>query len=297
MNKVTTASGQAIIHVNNFDLTKTLECGQCFRWSKNHDGSYTGVVQGKIVSARQKEDELLLYPASLDEVERVWIPYFDLKKDYGSMNQQILQQAPWMKKAADLGTGIRLLKQDPWETVMTFIFSANNNIPRITASVSCLAKTFGKYLGEGEDGPRHAFPSPDALQQLSLEDWQACGAGYRAACLMKTAAQWETHYQELIKVSAPIKELPLYHRQILEKLPGVGPKVSACISLYGLGHHNQFPVDVWIRRRVKALWPDAPETDRQIEEAAVLMFGDAAGYAQQLLFYEARHSKLVSLHK
>lgn len=288
-------SGQAVIEVKHFDLRKTLECGQCFRWHKNQDGSYTGVVQGRMVTARQKEDQLILNPTSLAEVESVWIPYFDLQRDYGSMNKQVLRQAPWMKKAVDLGAGIRILKQDPWETTITFIFSANNHIPRITASVACLAKSYGVYLGEGEKGSYHAFPTLEALRQISLAAWQQCGAGYRAVYLIKTAEQWEDHYKEIIKKSAPKKELPGYHRRMLEMLPGVGPKVSACINLYGMGHHNQFPVDVWIRRRVKALWPEAPETDREIEQSALRLFGNAAGYAQQLLFYEARFKKHSTL--
>lgn len=290
-----TAAGKAFIKVDNFDLAKTLECGQCFRWHMNGNGSYTGVVQGRRITAFQKGDELILDAASQAEVEKVWVPYFDLDRDYAAMNEQILQQAPWMKKAVDLGTGIHILKQDPWETAITFIFSANNHIPRITASVACLAKRYGAYLGESEKGACHAFPTPAVLGQISLADWQQCGAGYRGGYLLKTAAIWEEQYKEMIKVSASKKELPGDQRRILEKLPGVGPKVSACISLYGLGHHNQFPVDVWVRRRVKALWPEAPETDREIEQLALSLFGNAAGYAQQLLFYEARGKKHSTL--
>ncbi len=288
-------SGQAVIEMKHFDLAKTLECGQCFRWHKNQDGSYTGVVQGRIVTARQKADQLILNPVSLDEVESLWIPYFDLQRDYGSMNKLVLEQAPWMKKAADVGAGIRILKQDPWETTITFIFSANNHIPRITASVACLANRYGVNLGEGELGPFHAFPTPEVLRQISLAAWQQCGAGYRAAYLMKTAEQWENHYKNMRKVSSSKKELTTRHRRMLEMLPGVGPKVSACINLYGMGHHKQFPVDVWIRRRVKALWPEAPDTDREIEQSALRLFGNAAGYAQQLLFYEARFKKHSTL--
>jgi len=283
-----TTTGMASMEVGHFDLAKTLECGQCFRWQKNRDGSYTGIVQGRIITARQTENQLLLHPASRDEVEKIWVPYFDLERDYSTFNRRILRRAPWMKTPVSLGAGIRILKQDPWETAITFIFSANNHIPRITASVACLAKTWGTYLGEGAGGAYYGFPTPERLQQLSLEDWRRCGAGYRATYLSKTTEQWESHYREMMKARVSRKELPEHHRRMLEKLPGVGPKVSSCINLYGLGHHKQFPVDVWIRRRVKALWPGAPESDCAIERSAVELFGEAAGYAQQLLFYEAR---------
>lgn len=276
------------MEVTHFDLAKTLECGQCFRWHNNQNGGYTGVVQGRIITAWQKGNQLMLYPTNLEEVENVWVPYFDLERDYSTFAGRILEQAPWMKKPVALGQGIRILKQDPWETTITFILSANNHIPRITASVACLAKNWGPYLGEGEKESYHGFPTPQSLRQINLEDWRRCGAGYRAEYLMKTAEQWEHHYGEILQVEASQETLPDYHRRILEKLPGVGPKVSACISLYGLGHHSQFPVDVWIRRRVKALWPKSPESDKDIEQSALKMFGEAAGYAQQLLFYEAR---------
>ncbi len=276
------------LKVKDFDLAKTVDCGQCFRWSRQEDDSYIGVVQGKILHIYQRDDVLTLRPTTLDDMKGLWLDYFDLWRDYSMMHRRIISKGPWMAGAAAAGKGIRILKQDPWETTITFILSANNHIPRISASVASLATRYGDYAGEFQGKAYYGFPSFEALGQLTLEEWQQCGAGYRAPYLVKTAQEWPGCFDALNNHLSMSSQKHQNHRQVLETLPGVGPKVSSCISLYGLGYHRQFPVDVWVRRRVKALWPEAPSSNRDIETKAIDLFGDAAGYAQQLLFYEAR---------
>jgi N-glycosylase/DNA lyase len=280
----------AALTVNTFHLGKTLESGQCFRWKREKDGSFTGVVKGRILNVRQESNLLLLYPVTPEEVKRLWIFYFDLDRNYELFNQNILQRAPWMSVPLQAGRGIRLLRQDPWETVITFIFSANNHIPRITASIASLSKTYGAVIGEYEGHLFYDFPGVEQLRALSVQDWQACGAGYRARYLVKMVQQWEACYDKISRTGLGMPDEQAV-RALLETLPGIGPKVSACISLFGLGYHRQFPVDVWVRRRIKELWPQAPVLDRDIEREALSLFGDAAGYAQQLIFYEARQRR------
>ncbi|MDW7671146.1 MAG: DNA glycosylase [Bacillota bacterium] len=280
----------AALTVNTFHLGKTLQSGQCFRWKRGKDGSFTGVAKGRILNVRQKSDTLMLHPVTLEEVKNLWIPYFDLDRDYEAFNRYILQQAPWMTAPLHAGRGLRLLRQDPWETAITFIFSANNHIPRITASIDCLSRTYGPMIGKYKGVLYHDFPGVELLMRLTAEEWRACGAGYRSRYLMKMVQQWEACYDQVKRNGL---ERPNEHavRCLLETLPGIGPKVSACISLFGLGYQSQFPVDVWVRRRIKELWPHAPALDRDIEQAALSLFGEAAGYAQQLIFYEARQRR------
>lgn len=259
------------------------------------DGSYTGVVRDKIINARQESNQLILQPVSLSEVENHWLFYFDLQRNYGAVNRQILEQAPWMKAPLQTGKGIRLLRQDPWETTITFILSSNNHIPRITGSVACLSETYGNHIATRQGVRYHSFPTSEQLKKLSLEQWQACGAGYRARYLMQAALQWETCYRQIRQRGTDPGDIDeKTARCLLETLPGVGPKVSACISLFSLDQRHQFPVDVWVRRRVKELWSEAPSSDREMEVAALKLFGDEAGYAQQLIFYNARKGKSAS---
>lgn len=280
----------AVLTVNTFHLGKTLQSGQCFRWKRGKDGSYTGVAKGRILNVRQESNRLLLHPVTPEEVKRVWIPYFDLDRDYEMFNQKILQRAPWMSVPLQAGRGIRLLRQDPWETAVTFIFSANNHIPRITASIASLSNAYGACIGEYEGFHFYDFPGVEQLRNLSVQDWQACGAGYRSRYLVKVVQQWEVCYDKISRTGQGMPDEQAV-RCLLETLPGIGPKVSACISLFGLGCHRQFPVDVWVRRRIKELWPQAPVMDRDIEREALSLFGDASGYAQQLIFYEARQRR------
>ncbi|MEN1761868.1 DNA glycosylase [Anoxynatronum sibiricum] len=289
MRLVSIENGAAVLAVTCFSLEKTLTCGQCFRWRPEPDGSYTGVVKGEVLNARQEADNLILKPVSEASLQNLWIPYFDLQRDYEAVNRQLLQEAPWLAAPIETGTGIRLLQQDPWETTITFLFSANNHIPRITNSIEQLSRRYGTLINRINERDHHAFPEPEQLTALTLDDWKAVGAGYRAAYLFQTVRQWKACYRLMLDQQ---ERDPRATRELLQTLPGVGPKVSACINLFGMGARHQFPVDVWVRRVVKSLWPEAPQTDAAIEAEALNLFGETAGYVQQLLFYHARLQKI-----
>ena len=289
MKLVSMERDTAVLQVACFSLEKTLTCGQCFRWQPEPDGSFTGVVRGEVLNARQDQDHLFLTPVTEASLHHRWMPYFDLQRDYAAMNRQLIKKAPWLAAPLETGQGIRLLRQDPWETTITFLFSANNHIPRITKSIELLSAHYGTPLGRFKGREHFAFPTPEKLEALTVEDWQAVGAGYRAGYLHQTVRQWEACHRLM---TAQQHQNPREARELLQTLPGVGPKVSACINLFGMGARHQFPVDVWVRRMVKNLWPDAPSTDAAIEAEATQLFGEAAGYVQQLLFYHARSQKI-----
>ena len=281
----------ATVRIRDFDLTKTLESGQCFRWERQVDGGYVGVVRERYVYAFQQGNSLFLEPVTQRDLDNLWMSYFDLEKDYEAVNRLIKRQAPWMKEALDFGRGIRILRQEPWETVISFILSSNNHIQRISGIVETLAHRYGSPLGTFRGKSRYGFPSVETLKKLTLDDWKACGAGYRSRYLIQAVHQWETcrrsiENQKFDRGFSPEGADDGHAvRCLLETLPGVGPKVSACIGLFGLGQGNRFPVDVWVRRMVRELWPQGPDKVADIEAQAEHIFGNHAGYAQQLLFY------------
>ena len=287
----------------DFDLVKTFECGQAFRWRRvpglEASGStvvYEGIALGHFLRLRQNAESVFL-ETSQETFEACWKDYFDWSTDYGKAQRQLLKQDPHpvMAEAAALGKGIRLLRQDPWETLMTFILSGNNNIPRIKGSIEALSERFGEAVAvdrpealRGQTENWKAFPTPEALARASLQDYRQAGAGYRDQFLLSVAQ----------KVAGGEVDLEAWQcledgqlRQALMTLPGVGEKVAACVMLFGYGRKAAFPVDTWIRKAMRQLYFDHEASAREIEALAKARFGDQAGYAQQLLFYWSRFSK------
>lgn len=251
---------------NDFDLEATFETGQCFRWEKTGKNRWEGVAFGRRLSAEQREDAVVLGGAPEDAL----ISYFDLNRNYAALKKQFSQD-PALRKAVEFAPGLRLLKQDPWETLCSFILSQNNNIPRIKGIVAKLCEAFGDSMPGGV----WAFPSAQRLAQLDESALAPLRAGYRAAYLIDAAQKTASGEICLDRIAAmPLDEA----RAVLKKIKGVGPKVAECALLYGFGRAECFPVDVWIRRVLSCLYPGGfPQK-----------FAPVAGIAQQYLFSYAR---------
>jgi N-glycosylase/DNA lyase len=180
------------IHATDFHPDHTLDCGQCFRWNKELDGSYTGIVSGRIVNLTFLPEESPLVGTivleNAEETERdFWINYFDLNTDYGIIKRSLSEADPIVASAIEFGGGMRILRQEPWETLVSFILSANNNIPRIKKCVESLAYHFGEEAGEYRGKTYYNLPTPDVLASLSPEELDVCKLGYRAKYLISTA--------------------------------------------------------------------------------------------------------------
>ena len=236
-----------------FDLAATLSCGQCFRWRENADGTFTGVASGR---------RLTVSPDAAPD-DPFWRDYFDLSLDYASIRRELAARSPVLAEAAAFAPGIRILRQDPWEALCSFILSQNNNIPRIMGIVERLCEAFGDPL----PGGGFSFPPPERLAPLSVSDLAPLRCGFRARYVLDAAGR------------LPLPEA----RQALREIDGVGPKVAECVLLYGLHRLDAFPVDVWMRRAMDVLLPGvSPES-----------LGPYAGVAQQDLFhYSRRHPEL-----
>ena len=279
--------GVIVDGVRDFDPIHTFECGQCFRWHKEADGSYTGVVRGRVANVTYLSGKLVLNNVFPDEFEQIWFDYFDLGRDYAKVKKAVAIDSI-MQKAVEFGGGIRLLRQEPWEALISFILSSNNRIPRIMKIIEDISRLYGREL-KYKGRKYHAFPGEQDLAACSLEQIEACRAGYRCSYIQRTAASVATGEFDLQKLS----ELDtMQARHYLMKLHGVGSKVADCMLLYSGTKYDVFPTDVWVRRVMEELYFKRETSFSEIQQFAADHFGENAGIAQQYLFYYARENKI-----
>ena len=262
-----------IENVSNFDLKQTFDCGQAFRWNEDADGVWQGSVLDKSIKLYCESDKIIIEGATKEDFENFWFDYFDLSRDYSKVIDTISSD-PILKKATAFGNGIRILKQDPWEALCSFIISQNNNIPRIKGIVERMCENFGEETAHG-----YTFPTARKIASHSLEDLAVLRSGFRAKYILDAAKRVASGEVDLTKIpSLPTDEA----RAELTKIYGVGEKVADCALLYGMGHINAFPKDVWIKRAVPVFFGnDFDET--KIENAGII---------QQYIFFYARETKL-----
>lgn len=273
---------------DDFDLTHTFDCGQCFRFNKTSENSYFGIAFGKPLEIEQTENCIILRNTSKDDFENVWRSFLDLDRDYGQIKKRLTENDSVMTEAVRCGYGIRILKQDTWETIVSFIISASNNIPRIKGIIERLCEAFGEAV-EYKGKIYYSFPSAEKINSLSLEELSVIRAGFRDKYIKAAAKAFvsgELSISELNKMSTPEA------KKALMSVKGIGNKVSDCILLFGLSRANSFPVDVWIKRIMEFCYFQSEQPIKTISEFARKKFGDLGGYAQQYLFFYARENKL-----
>ena len=257
-----------------FSLERTLDCGQAFRWRALEDGLFEGVVHGKVLRLSQQEDKITFYRTTPQDMALYWNDYFDLPRDYEAIDRLLCRDDRLRTAAAD-ARGIRLLRQEPWEALCTFILSQNNNIPRIKGIVERLCRDLGQEVEEGY----FAFPTPERLAGCRPEDLASARCGFRTKYLLDAARRVAGGAIDLASLYAmPIDEA----RANLQTIYGVGAKVAECTLLYGFGRLECFPMDVWMKRVMASLFPDGLPAD----------FTQIAGVAQQYLFHYGRIHKI-----
>ncbi|MDO4481256.1 MAG: DNA glycosylase [Bacillota bacterium] len=281
--------------VRDFELKDIFECGQCFRWNPDEDGSYSGVAFGRAVnvSYNRKGDSdagtLIIRNSTAEDFENIWKKYFDLERDYGEIKKELSRDDEIMVKAVEYGGGIRILNQDEWETLISFILSQNRNIPLIKKSIEEISRRYGEPVFDYKGNVRYAFPEPEVLAGVSEEALAGCRLGYRARYVTETskaiAGQKELLYS---MTGASYKEALDY----LTGLCGVGPKVANCILLFSMEKYESFPIDVWVRRLMSALYGTDENNLKEIREYSDKKFGHLGGFAQQYLFYYARENNI-----
>lgn len=266
-------NGIILEDIECFNVELSLFCGQAFRWTKKEDGSFTGTVKGKVLNIVQNEDKIIFNNTTKEDFENIWFDYFDLDRDYVSICDKFKADC-YLEKAKNEYYGIRVLNQDPWEALCSFIISQNNNIPRISGIIKRLCESFGERIDE----ENYSFPSYERLKNVTVEELGILRAGFRVKYIADAVQKLNSEEISLDK----IKELPIEQaRQELMKIKGVGAKVAECTLLYGFGRKEAFPVDVWVKRIMSELYPDGlPECTRDVE-----------GIAQQYLFHWRRNLK------
>lgn len=289
MNVKSKNNNLIISDVSDFNLSDIFECGQCFRWTKNTDGSYGGVAFGKALKIAQAENEIVFYDTSEADFHAVWYDYFDFERSYTDIRNK-LKNDNNLTDAFGYGSGIRILRQDLWECVVSFIISASNNIPRIKKIVELFCNCFGEkitYMGK----EYHAFPTPEKTASLTLEDLQVIRAGFRDKYILDAASKFVSAPDMNAKALSSLATADA--RNALMQIKGVGNKVADCVLLFGLGKYDSFPIDVWMKRIMEHCYFDGqPQSIKTIAEYASAHFGELSGFAQQYLFFYARENKI-----
>jgi len=266
-----------IFHIKDFDIKEIAESGQCFRWNQIGDMEYRGIVGNNICEIKQNGETVIVNGINEEEFRT----YFDIERDYDKI-KKFYSNDEILNEAISYGKGIRILKQDKFETLISFIISANNNIPRIKRSVEMISKKFGKRIKD----EFYAFPTPVELSRATEDELRACGVGFRARYIYKTCKDIlnGVELNEISKLST--KEC----KKELMKLTGVGSKVADCVMLFSMQKFDAFPVDVWIKRIMEELYIKEERSLKEIENFAKEKFPLYAGIAQQYLFFYAREN-------
>lgn len=282
-------NGIILKETKDFDPVHIFECGQCFRWIKEDDGSYTGVAKGKVINVKKDGENIVIDNTNKEEFENIWYDYFDLGRDYTSLKKELAQHDENLKKAVDFGWGIRILQQDSWEMLISFIISSNNRIPMIQRAINNISEKYGKEIGEYRGRKYFAFPSPEELSKASVEELRECKTGFRDKYIYHTnkmVIEENLNMEDFIEMDSEV-----CHKELM-KFKGVGAKVADCIALFGMRKYDSFPVDVWVKRVMQEFYGAEDMSLPKMRKYGMELFGEKAGFAQQYLFYYVRELEI-----
>ena len=283
-----------IKNIESFEPKHIFECGQCFRWNIEDDGSYTGVVKNNVLNVKKEENSIIIKGMCEDNLEELCKDYFDLDTDYQKIKNKLSKLDNNLRVSIKYGKGIRILKQDVWEALISFIISANNNIPRIKGIIERISKEYGEEI-IWDNKKYYTFPNPEQLSNTSVSDLRKLGLGFRDVRVFETCRLINQNIISIEELET-IKNIDELKEQLL-RFPGVGPKVADCIMLFSMKKLEVFPIDVWVKRVMTELYGDEIRkikntntiiSNKQILEYAQQYFGNLAGVAQQYLFYWRR---------
>ena len=274
----------------SFEPEHIFECGQCFRWNKQEDGSYTGIFKQNVVNVKKADNKIIFRGICKENIKDECIKYFDLNTNYGNIKSKLSNVDNYLKTSIEYGEGIRILNQDLWETLISFIISANNNIPRIKGIIERISKSYGEKI-VWDKAEYYTFPTPQELSKASVEDLRNIGLGFRDVRVYETTKIINENPNKLKELEDE-KDVNKLREELL-KFPGVGPKVADCVMLFStLKKLEVFPIDVWVRRVMNELYikndDETKINKKEIEELAKTKYGNLAGIAQQYLFYWRR---------
>ncbi len=273
-----------IENVTNFNVGKTLECGQAFNFEKIEDDFYKLTAFKRVLFVKQNNKTVEMFPTTEEDFNNIWVEYFDLNTDYDAIYNKFINDDV-LKPLVEYGEGIRILKQEKWECLISFIISQNNRIPQIKKCINYFAENYGDKIENG-----YAFPTPEQLATKTIEELQESKVGFRAKYIndcTKKVANKEILLEEI--ASLPREEVA---KELL-KINGVGVKVANCVLLFAYAKAEAFPVDVWIKRAMEVLYFEGEDQKLEdIQSFAEGKFGKYSGIVQQYIFYYARENEL-----
>lgn len=276
MPTVTQSGANLIIDAKGYDLALTFDCGQSFRFERTGENTFEGVAFGKYIRLSQDTpDKIALLDTDVKDAD-LWLDFLGLNLDWEAIKSDVASRSPVLKEASDLAGGIRILKQDEFEAIISFVISQCNNIPRIKGLVSAISQKFGNEIKTKDGRVLYAFPSADALANAPLSELRALKLGYRAEYVQSAAIAVKNGLIKEVKAEKSTEKAI----KILKTVEGIGEKVAACALLFGFGRLDAFPRDVWIKKAMSKYFPDCKDHS---------VFGEYAGVAQQYLFYRERY--------
>lgn len=287
--------------VKDFNIKQILECGQCFRWERISDTNYIVVAYRRVIEIVQEGDNVTIYNTNIKEFNEIWKNYFDLDTDYSLLKDELAKDEI-LRKSVEFGYGIRILNQDPFEMLISFIVSARNSIPAIMKTIKKMSEKWGDELSY-KGNTYHAFPTPEQFKDATLDEIKETGASFRSKYIFDTIS----------KVNAALEaksngiltdELKIFDLEYIKALPtdechialqnfmGVGAKVADCIMLFSMEKKSAFPVDVWVKRAMIHFYVAPDVSLNKIRVFGRDKFGELSGLAQQYLFYYARENNI-----
>ncbi|WP_300350544.1 DNA glycosylase [Clostridium sp.] len=298
--------GKVVIKdTSNFNIKQTFECGQCFRWERTESGSYIGVAFGRVIEVSQEGNDVIIYNTNKEDFESIWVDYFDLERDYSKV-KEALSWDDTLKSAVEYGYGIRILNQDPFELVVSFIISARNSIPVIAKTIKKISERWGEAI-DYKGNTYYAFPTIESLAKASVDEIRETGASFRSKYIYDTTQKiYKCELAKEGKLEASKEEIEeILEKYDLEKIMamdadgchkglqefmGIGAKVADCIMLFSMKKSSAFPVDVWVKRAMMHFYDADDASLNKIRIFARERFGEYSGFAQQYLFYYAREN-------
>ena len=281
-----------IQNLKDFNIGEILECGQCFRFERLEPElglNYRLIAFDRLLYIRQIDSTVQFSykgrPLDMDEFNAIWRGYFDLDRDYAAIKSKISSKDAVVRQAVEYAKGIRMLRQDPWEMLISFIISANNRIPQIKQVLRNICREYGKELADGGIN-YYGFPTTKELLAATPADLRRHKAGFRdkyivAATQMVASGQLDINTH----TKMPTSQL----KKALLAVPGVGEKVAHCIMLFGYGRFDSFPIDTWVRKIMQEMYFNGQKVSAaQIQAFAHERFGGLSGFANQYLFHYIR---------
>lgn len=274
-----------IEELTDFSLQQTLECGQCFHFAPQGENDYLVSACGHLLHVEQQADRLIFHNTTREEYDSIWENYFDLGRDYGAIKAELIKGDGKLAPSIEAMSGTRILNQEYFETLISFIISQNQQIPRIKAIIAAISRNYGTKLSED----MYAFPTAEQILAAGVEGIAACKAGFRSPYIIDACQKFldGTVSEERVRKANYAEAV-----ELLKQIKGVGDKVANCVALFSLGHRNAFPVDVWIKRIMESMYFGGETDIPTIQKFAEEHFGEYGGYAQQYLFYYSKINEI-----